>query len=187
MYRVRRRSINKSRELQLGSPTAQTKRQAGQPDFNYTPLDPNHGSIRLVQVQPFISEDGYIECTMREVDIDATYTCLSYQWGPHEPSQWTKIGDALFEVQQHLWNYFNAIRQRSSKASAWLWIEALSINQKDPLERSIQVQQMGQIYARAEHMISWLGVDEMIVVFIAGHHRKHNCETAREAFMWSTY
>lgn len=38
-----------------------------------------------------------------------------------------------------------------------LWIDALSINQRDIPEKNMQVTQMGYIYARAKEIIVWLG------------------------------
>jgi hypothetical protein len=41
--------------------------------------------------------------------------------------------------------------------SHWLWIDALCIDQANTHERQHQVQQMGQIYAKAKEVVVWLG------------------------------
>ncbi len=40
---------------------------------------------------------------------------------------------------------------------AWLWIDAICINQADTIEKGIQVYQMDQIYINATIVTVWLG------------------------------
>ena len=42
----------------------------------------------------------------------------------------------------------------------YLWVDAICINQNDTAERAIQVPLMGSIYADANSVLVWLGLDE---------------------------
>lgn len=41
-----------------------------------------------------------------------------------------------------------------------LWADAICINQRDDVEKSLQVAQMGRVYSAAESVIVWLGEEE---------------------------
>lgn len=47
-----------------------------------------------------------------------------------------------------------------------IWIDALSIDQRNVEERNHQVQQMGEIYSNAAEVIAWLGDDEDIAMHL---------------------
>jgi hypothetical protein len=65
-----------------------------------------------------------------------------------------------------------------------LWIDALCIDQKDTTERNHQVQQMGEIFSKAEFVIAWMGMNLNIAFFIADPAREFRSETmdARKYF-----
>jgi hypothetical protein len=55
-------------------------------------------------------------------------------------------------------NLADAIRiLRMKQAIVPLWIDAISINQEDAVERSRQVRRMGEIYDNAMSVYSWVG------------------------------
>ncbi|KAM5356486.1 hypothetical protein ACJ41O_003132 [Fusarium nematophilum] len=49
---------------------------------------------------------------------------------------------------------------RHKHEQQYLWIDAICLNQKDEVEKSIQVPAMGEIYREAETVIVWLGEDD---------------------------
>ena len=50
--------------------------------------------------------------------------------------------------------------EQTLTASRPMWIDAISINQEDTLERNSQVAIMSDIYSRAESVIVWLGIED---------------------------
>jgi hypothetical protein len=46
---------------------------------------------------------------------------------------------------------------RDAQSTRTIWIDALCIDQKNEQEKSEQVQQMREIYAKAHRVVTWLG------------------------------
>lgn len=46
---------------------------------------------------------------------------------------------------------------RQDYSDQYLWIDALSIDQANVLERNHQVQQMAEIYSKAKYVLVWVG------------------------------
>ncbi|CAF3489976.1 unnamed protein product [Fusarium graminearum] len=78
------------------------------------------------------------------------YSTLSYTWGSPRPSH-----AETFEVQPNL--YDALLELEASCSETPIWIDALCINQLDPVERCAQVSVMNQIYGKANRVIVWLG------------------------------
>ena len=122
--------------------------------YRYSPLR-NPRKIRLVQVQPGSGSDK-VHCTIIEGSWDSSsYEALSYAWG---------IVTSNIEVNGKTLRASLSLRQalihlRDAQSTRTIWIDALCINQKDEREKSEQVQQMREIYARARRVIVWLGED----------------------------
>ncbi|KAL8916916.1 MAG: hypothetical protein Q9208_008280 [Pyrenodesmia sp. 3 TL-2023] len=97
---------------------------------------PNETYIRLVHIS---SEQSTLKLRYLEMLAEnvPAYNALSYTWGP--PS--TDPSENLLMVRlPGLW-----------------WIDAICINQDDPVEKSHQVKGMRRIYAKAEKLYVWLG------------------------------
>lgn len=54
--------------------------------FSHQALDYRESSIRLIQILPDLSTDGYIQCRILHLTINAEYACLSYRWGAELPT-----------------------------------------------------------------------------------------------------
>ncbi|PVH85940.1 HET-domain-containing protein, partial [Cadophora sp. DSE1049] len=83
------------------------------------------------------------------------YSALSYAWGSNEKTNKIEVDNSvmhvtknLFEASQHL---------RFGTEDRILWIDAISIDQSNELEKGHQVRQMGNIYKEAEQVVVWLG------------------------------
>ncbi|KAH7078234.1 heterokaryon incompatibility protein-domain-containing protein [Paraphoma chrysanthemicola] len=160
-------------------PDASNREQTLTQDFYHAPLDLHQSSLRLIEVLPSDSEspDRLIECVERHSTTSATYTCLSYVWGLSSGGDLRAIlinGQSFF-VRQNLWDFLDIVSRRSARdrnfgiqetgerktnlvdMSRCLWIDALSINQENVVERNHQVKQMGAIYSNAERVIAWFG------------------------------
>ena len=128
--------------------------------FKYTPLDHNKRSIRLVRILPSRSPRDPIQCTISHDTVDAKYACLSYRWGTDEPEHIILVDGKAFAVRLNLLDFLTVARERALGDPSCLgpfWIDAISINQANILERNHQVAQMGQIFSKAAHVYLWLG------------------------------
>ncbi|KAH7082350.1 heterokaryon incompatibility protein-domain-containing protein, partial [Paraphoma chrysanthemicola] len=128
--------------------------------FEHDPLDQSQPSIRLVKILRKKSRGGLLQCEVHHTTVDASYICLSYVWGEPPTADGLRpilINGKRFSVRPNLYAFLTASRSRYSKTM--LWIDALCIDQMNTLERNHQVQQMGEIFSRAEYVIAWLGDD----------------------------
>ncbi|KAL2075087.1 hypothetical protein VTL71DRAFT_29 [Oculimacula yallundae] len=86
------------------------------------------------------------------------YAALSYVWGHHSDVKSIKLNGEEKYVQRNLQE---ALRQLSSRAEFSgpyrLWIDALSINQHDSVEKATQIKRMRVIYGNARAVVAWLG------------------------------
>lgn len=146
----------------------------------YSPL-PTTTSIRLLEVHPSdVNVGAILSCTLRVEDLEnegLDYVALSYTWGDpffrywwdeNKSRTWEKgvpilCNGVRVDITSNLEVALRTISQLPSGPPAvrhrkqLLWIDALSINQIDLLERSSQVNMMARIYNRASLVISWLG------------------------------
>lgn len=138
--------------------------------YSYAPLL-REGQIRLFKL--YVSrEDESLMGSMVAVSPDEIppYKALSYTWGtPYGPEELRKLDLSTQSCQTRSvicdWrvlpvteNLYDALVElRSREETAFLWIDAICINQKDEDEKSLQVQMMASIYSKAEMVIVWLG------------------------------
>jgi hypothetical protein len=89
---------------------------------------------------------------------DAEYIALSYCWGVEDTFVTTRDNLAEFKLSIDARNlpqtFVDAIKVSRHLGQRYLWIDALCILQKDPVDWEEQSQKMGDIYSRAWLMIS---------------------------------
>jgi hypothetical protein len=119
----------------------------------YQPLDDASTSIRLIRVLPALS-DGRLHVHMAQTRMPVSYVCLSYMWGDDKEELEIFVNDHLVRVRNNLYQFLRVAEARYNEP---LWIDALCINQFNHVEKSLQVQRMGQIYEAAEAVLIWLG------------------------------
>lgn len=101
------------------------------------------------------------------------YIALSYAWSHEFNQKMIRVnGDEVY-VRQNLEAALRVIRNQGYlKDGMKLWIDALSINQGDDVEKGKQVTRMGDIYWAAADVLVWLGANnpEMskVMDFISG-------------------
>ncbi|PMD23515.1 heterokaryon incompatibility, partial [Hyaloscypha hepaticicola] len=83
------------------------------------------------------------------------YEALSYTWGDESNMRNIRLNGCLFAVSNNLYEALSHLR--TSAAERTLWIDAISINQRDIDEKSSQIQIMPFIYERAQTVVVWLG------------------------------
>ncbi|KAG4439745.1 hypothetical protein IFR05_004767 [Cadophora sp. M221] len=120
----------------------------------YQPLS-DFEEIRVLCLQPRSSGEA-VKCNIKHVKLSRKphYEALSYMWGPDDIMA-IEIDGRMTEVRQNLWQALYHLR--FDQGPRVLWVDAISINQKDVRERNHQVKQMGTIYSRASRVVVWLG------------------------------
>ena len=140
----------------------------------YSTLDTTKEQIRLLA----FTEDG-ISLETHDIASCPRYIALSYSWGEEDPSTDCKIvvnGNA-FQVRRNLYQALKALKNRVTRPerrdklvparlnlvqsikprTAYVWADAMCINQENVNERNHQVQMMSKIYSQATSVWVWLG------------------------------
>ncbi|KFY27065.1 hypothetical protein V493_03716 [Pseudogymnoascus sp. VKM F-4281 (FW-2241)] len=126
-------------------------------EYKYKPLG-SGPSIRLVVLLPGKGKE-IIRCRLipELLSSELHYEALSYAWGDSSKSCKILCDTQPLYVTSSL---HCALRHfRHATADRILWVDAICIDQKNPQERSQQVQLMGQIYALTQHVLVWIGED----------------------------
>ncbi|KAJ8124511.1 hypothetical protein O1611_g9130 [Lasiodiplodia mahajangana] len=135
--------------------------------FEYRQLDLKSSAFRLVQLFNGV-KDEEIQCELIYTTLDAnaiSYEAVSYTWGSSDRTCNIKVEGRNLRVTSNLWNLLRDIRQ--AEGDRYLWIDAISINQEDDIERGHQVQRMETIYSGAERVLFYLGdTNEEITIFM---------------------
>jgi hypothetical protein len=149
-------SIKKSKSPSQKSPQNQSP-QITQDCSIYKPLNDQRDQIRLFTLLPDASYDAPLRGTL---EVHAIQRCpqlkaLSYFWGDPTTVRPIVINDASSQITHNL---DIALRNLcDTRYNKVLWIDALCINQSDPLEKNHQIAQMGKIYQNAASVLVWLG------------------------------
>lgn len=129
------------------------------PEFRHAELDSNT-CIRLVQIHAELFR-GDISCTLQHYETDTRtypdYVALSYVWGDSTPTQTIYINGLVYRVHRSLWEFLSHSRTKKDTERTWLWTDFLCIDQVHHSEKNEQISRMGDIYAQAAYVISWLG------------------------------
>ncbi|KAF4564790.1 hypothetical protein EYR40_010961 [Pleurotus pulmonarius] len=152
--------------------------------YSQVPLDRTRNQIRLLSLHPG-RQSSTLQCTLRVTSLDdkPPFTALSYTWGEpirRSTSLWSFRG--IFQYLRGLWwtlfrrdplidvngvpfsikyNLGSALQSlRHEEEEKVLWIDALCINQQDPIEKADQVARMKDIYSQAHTTCVWLGPAE---------------------------
>ncbi|KAH9208817.1 heterokaryon incompatibility protein-domain-containing protein [Leptodontidium sp. 2 PMI_412] len=129
--------------------------------FIYQPFTDSSRQIRLVILEPALSDEDDITCRLEVGEtLGALYQSLSYVWGDPVPhSRTISLNDQPFSVTTSLYNALRNLRMITDDPtqSKAFWIDAICIDQKNDGERSEQVQKMASIYQAANRVVIWLG------------------------------
>lgn len=116
----------------------------------------NKGQIRLLDLKAGHEQDDIeIEFKISNLSHIPRYEALSYEWGTTRKTNFVKISGYEINITHGLYLILKRIRDRSQLRT--LWIDAISINQEDSLEKSQQISLMAIIFGRATHVLIWLG------------------------------
>jgi hypothetical protein len=82
------------------------------------------------------------------------YEALSYSWGYHPPTHSVSCNGKLCFISEQLSTALRLLRKRGHR---YVFVDCFCINQDDVAEKSIQVQGMFEIFAKANAVLVWLG------------------------------
>lgn len=140
--------------------------------YIHQPFKNNAEQIRLLRIRPGFRTR--IELTIEIFNLDQCppYQALSYTWGSEDDQKGVYLDGEIFIVHKNLYDFLQSYRSLgkgftksfsnykhhiTNVTDAYLWIDQLSIDQKNIRERNEQVQLMRQIYQQAEEVVLWLG------------------------------
>jgi hypothetical protein len=121
----------------------------------YSKLPGSPPSIRLLRLQPG-SAMQQIVCDLVDGPLsDMEFEALSYVWGVALRPYTIRVNNKPFYVTYNLHSALTELRYPDHERL--LWVDAICINQHDNTEKSLQVQMMRDIYAKASKVVVWLG------------------------------
>lgn len=127
------------------------------PAFKHEPL-PEGDFIRILHVQCSEPKAGP-QCTFETISLssqDHAYTAISYTWGDATPVRQLVCSDGqLLSLSSTLSDLFDVLVRK--QRSFTIYVDALCIDQNDPVEKANQVRLIGNVYSRAEDVMVWLG------------------------------
>ncbi|KAF1843234.1 uncharacterized protein K460DRAFT_396592 [Cucurbitaria berberidis CBS 394.84] len=120
----------------------------------------HHDSIRVVVLHPSSHISDPLVCTIRHVrlsDASLKYEALSYTWGDATHQKAIHFNDGSIELRIGT-NCHNALQHlRQKDHDRVLWVDAISIDQKNLTERASQVRIMDKIFRSASGVTVYLG------------------------------
>ncbi|KAF2686495.1 HET-domain-containing protein, partial [Lentithecium fluviatile CBS 122367] len=136
--------------------------------FSYDRLNWASNEIRLIKILPqdpaIVTDNDYpIACQIISVSLNDNpkYIALSYAWEDTTLSRPLILNGKIFHATTSLDAALHQIRKMRAQNLAfreqYFWIDALSINQEDEIEKSWQVQRMNHIFQEAQYALVWLG------------------------------
>ncbi|KAI0406470.1 heterokaryon incompatibility protein-domain-containing protein [Xylaria palmicola] len=136
--------------------------------FVYEQIDLTTSAFRLVRLLGG-NRDEEVQCELILTTLDENvipYEAVSYTWGAAAKPCRITVDRQDFMVTSSLWHLLRDLRLVG--ADRYLWIDAISINQDNDLERGHQVRRMQLIYGGADRVVFYLGdTTEEISLFMA--------------------
>jgi hypothetical protein len=137
------------------------------PAYDYQPLE-NETTIRVLALEPSRDFNASIEADIFHIDRTTSdhelgvlaYEAVSYCWGQpvFSHSLWCNDHTSFLLITENVDAMLRHFRKPARVR--FLWIDAICLNQADNMEKSQQVQLMGDIYRGAARVDIWLGVPD---------------------------
>lgn len=126
----------------------------------YQPLDSHLHNLRLFRIlSDDLKEKDTISCELKPASAladPAAYIAVSYCWTEAAPSCSILVNDVRMMIRPNLYAFLKIMR--TERQEAWMFVDAICINQDDIEERNHQVGLMGTVFADADKVIVWLGM-----------------------------
>ncbi|KAF2680100.1 hypothetical protein K458DRAFT_393372 [Lentithecium fluviatile CBS 122367] len=126
--------------------------------FIYPPIPTGSDCFRLLRILPSQEDDATISCELFAASINSSagnYMAGSYTWGLDSTKLSIVLNGTKFHVRKNLFDFLRVLR--SEQTSTIIWIDAICIDQSNPLERTQQVGLMADIYDHASAVAIWMG------------------------------
>ena len=132
--------------------------------YEGTPLQDSKKQIRLLRWNPFDpqSHEDAVYC-MEVVDCDENwphYTAISYIWGDPFPTLPILVNGHTVLVRLQCWYALWQLRYHGYTQN--IWIDSISINQQDEVEKNAQVIMMGDIYEMATSVSACISASDIL-------------------------
>jgi hypothetical protein len=135
--------------------------------FTYEPLDESRQQIRLLHIYRGAAytwlpisdtEFGCDLSTYSTIDNSIpNYVSLSYTWGNPTPMRSIWMNGRRLTVRKNLFDFRECFSHNEENAHhPYIWIDQISIDQTNEMERNEQVRRMPDIYRCAKWVIIWL-------------------------------
>lgn len=123
--------------------------------FKYTKLKSELQKVQILSIMNGC-QSVEIECTFEHIYLvgGSNYKALSYTWGNLSNTFYIKLNNQPFLVIANLAIALQYLQKETEIVE--FWIDAICINQQDTDEKSMQVQQIKEIYKKAKKIIVWL-------------------------------
>ncbi|KAN0092194.1 Heterokaryon incompatibility protein (HET) domain containing protein [Hyaloscypha variabilis] len=115
--------------------------------FSHNPLPNEPFAFRLLRILP--ASDTGLEIP--------DYRALSYVWGDPDITRNIYIEGKLLPVTKNCYAALACLRRKTTQVT--LWIDAICIYQIDLKEKNQQLTIMVEIYAKAEEVLIWMGLN----------------------------
>lgn len=115
--------------------------------------------IRLLDILD-TSGASNLRCTLNHYPIASVsnnYAALSYYWGRNNKTMVLTVNDKSAHISANL---YQALTEVYSQGHKRLWVDALSVNQPNAVERNAQVRRMEEIFRKAKQVVAWLGTED---------------------------
>ncbi|KAG5971927.1 hypothetical protein E4U55_001008 [Claviceps digitariae] len=142
--------------VRLTTMTASSSTTTAEP-YASRPLHKTADAIRIVTIDPDLDQHGRLVCHLHTTTFaqQPRYETLSYRWGDDALTEAIVVDGVELLVTTNLWDALHYFHEHPRKMP--IWIDAISINQRDVAERSSQLRIMPHIYTRASSTLVWLG------------------------------
>ncbi|ORY09947.1 heterokaryon incompatibility protein-domain-containing protein, partial [Clohesyomyces aquaticus] len=122
----------------------------------YSPLPDDH--IRIIELQPGERDDSLV-CNLIPVSTQPwpDYETISDVWGDPNITRPICCNSESLPITRNLGHALRALRHHNRCRR--LWADAICINQRDLRERDQRVRLMHWVYANAQQVVNWLGLD----------------------------
>jgi hypothetical protein len=134
-------------------------------NLHYEPLNKSRSEIRVLCPHAIAGDSiDKLEFTIRTVSLNdkPKYWALSYVWGGPQETEPLCVAGQTFMATCNLREALKSVRNlmTTETLDLQLWVDAISINQSDMVEKSWQVDIMARIYSQAYCVNVWLGLSD---------------------------
>ena len=124
--------------------------------YRYASLNADKKEIRLIRANSWNNDEDILTFEVTSVSLNAPpeYTALSYVWGSSEKVASVILDGRSLPVTRSLYRLLTRARVLRD---AYMWVDAICINQGDISERNAQVRLMGDVYSNASKVAAYVG------------------------------